>query len=114
LAARSGFRRVNGKTCGQAGRSSARRRFRYSQSCGARRCLPAWVIRLHLPRGTTPENITLNGEAVIGQLIAPAAEVVAMPFMGTGASPAPEAGPVLEVSVPSVSTSQSIWLAVEL
>jgi hypothetical protein len=95
----------------------------YYEGCLSER---AWVLRLHLPLGSQPGDLTLDGcqvpwdQAVVegqdpsARCLAPGTETHQMPFRGRGTAPGPHAGPVLEVTVPQHATDKALRLSVGL
>lgn len=75
-----------------------------------------WVLRLHLAPGAAPDLVTVDGRDVIpgegsgpykAALLAPAAGEQ-LPLAGEGTSPAPKAGPVLEIVVSNQDLRQAV------
>jgi hypothetical protein len=83
--------------------------------------LPAtrsWVVRLHLPRGTEPDSLTVAGDewplgppqaAIPGHLLEPAAGDL-MPLSGQLSAPGSDAGPVAELWL----SDQDVRAAIEI
>ncbi|MGD9091753.1 MAG: glycoside hydrolase family 31 protein [Anaerolineales bacterium] len=86
----------------------------------------SWVIRLHLPKGKQPRNVTIDGKALFhkatveetevgkARIIDPGQSVNEMPFRGPGSAPRPKGGVVLEVILPRRSTDRQVELKMEL
>jgi hypothetical protein len=67
----------------------------------------SWVLRLHWPKGSQPGRIELDGTEVPARVILPSKTDAAIPFGGTGSAPGSESGPVIDVTVPRISSTLS-------
>jgi hypothetical protein len=72
-----------------------------------------WILRLHLPTGTTTSSVFVDGQKAQVSILPPipigSAEAEAFfPFGGHGTSPAPHSGPVVEVVIPVAGTARVV------
>jgi hypothetical protein len=82
----------------------------------------SWVVRLHLPRGTTANQVVCDGQVLalsdaadaVARLIQPRADASVMPFPGAGGAPGPRSGPVAEVKLPPVKLDRGTMIEIRL